>query len=469
MKNGFRITILMVLTYALVFPHVVRAVPGVADGIPEPEQRNVIVQLFNWRFKDIEKILPQLKELGYSHVHVSPPQKSNEHVWQWWGRYQPVDFSVLKGPLGTEQEFKDLNNEANDHGIKIIVDVIFNHTIDVTQQPSPKFVEMDGKFIVREKFPQFEPQDFHEQCKIEDNAEKCWLFENLADLKTETTRVRTIAKGYLQKLVGLGADGFRFDAARHIESDFFTDVLSVVPDAYAFGEIIDPSTDAIPSIDLDFYDFPLAAQMRQAFKPGGDLKSLKDAQKNKHALPGIRAITFVRNHDIDRGQADDGGIRGDGRETFGIGWDEGNQNLNRTDVNLAYAFIFGREDGFPYVFVDMPTLPAAKQDDRFSDPNIGAGIRFHNLCLETTTNGRRADIWRIEEQDQIGWQRGTDRFVVVNKAAKWYPITNLKTSLQKGTYKDVRTGWPMDIQNDGTIAHWDVPPRTAIMLIRISD
>jgi len=26
-----------------------RRVPGVAQGIPEPEHRNVIVQLFNWR------------------------------------------------------------------------------------------------------------------------------------------------------------------------------------------------------------------------------------------------------------------------------------------------------------------------------------------------------------------------------------------------------------------------------------
>src|SRR5690242_14630500 len=64
-------------------------VPGVASGIPEPEQRNVIIQLFNWRFDDIRQVIPRLKELGYSHVHVSPPQKSNEQVWQWWGRYQP--------------------------------------------------------------------------------------------------------------------------------------------------------------------------------------------------------------------------------------------------------------------------------------------------------------------------------------------------------------------------------------------
>ena len=61
------------------------AIDGVAAGIPEPEHRNVIVQLFNWRFTDIKQVLPQLKAIGYSHVHVSPPQRSNESVLQCGG------------------------------------------------------------------------------------------------------------------------------------------------------------------------------------------------------------------------------------------------------------------------------------------------------------------------------------------------------------------------------------------------
>ena len=55
-------------------------VSGVAAGIPEPKNRNVIVQLFNWPLKEVTKVLPDLKALGYSHVHVSPRQRSNERV-----------------------------------------------------------------------------------------------------------------------------------------------------------------------------------------------------------------------------------------------------------------------------------------------------------------------------------------------------------------------------------------------------
>ena len=62
------------------------AMAQVAAGIPEPDNRNVIVQLFNWRFVEIANAMPTLKALGYSHIHVSPAQRSNENVWQWWGR-----------------------------------------------------------------------------------------------------------------------------------------------------------------------------------------------------------------------------------------------------------------------------------------------------------------------------------------------------------------------------------------------
>ena len=99
-------------------------VSGIAAGVPKPDRRNVIVQLFNWPFKEVTEVLPQLKALGYSHVHVSPPQRSNERVWQWWGRYQPIDFSSIEGPLGSEDEFRKMNAKADSLDIKIIVDVV---------------------------------------------------------------------------------------------------------------------------------------------------------------------------------------------------------------------------------------------------------------------------------------------------------------------------------------------------------
>lgn len=467
----------LLLTGVLLAPQTTFAqVPGVAQGIPAPDQRNVIVQLFNWKFDDVKAVLPTLKTLGYSHVHVSPPQKSNEHVWQWWGRYQPVDFNTIDGPpLGSESAFQQMNAVADTPASKmnIIVDVVFNHTVDITEQPSPPFIVMNGNQVSSERFLQFDPQHFHSRCNISDPSteQTCWLSNNLADLKTTDSHVRQVARNYLQKLANLSADGFRFDAAIHIEPGFYSDVLSAVPGKFAFGEIIKerPSHFAAWRAiqEMDFYDFPLTKTMREAFAFGGDLRTLKNPKASDQALDGPKAVTFVRNHDIDRGQADDRGLDPGGRQTFGIGWDEAAHTLDRTDVHLAYAYLFGREDGLPYVFVDMNTLPPAEQDDRFDDPFVVAGIRFHNLCLAGQDGvARRQEVWRIETPNTIGWQRGDDRFIVINKADQPHEINDLGTSLQPGTYTEVRTGWSLHVQPNHVIHHWSVPARRAMMFVR---
>ena len=58
--------------------------------------------------------------------------------------------------------------------------------------------------------------------------------------------MRDIAKDYLKKLVALGADGFRFDAAKHIEPAFLPKSLSEVPNTYAFGEVITKNPRFLP-------------------------------------------------------------------------------------------------------------------------------------------------------------------------------------------------------------------------------
>jgi hypothetical protein len=130
----------------------------------------------------------------------------------------------------------------------------------------------------------------------------------------------------------------------------------------------------------------------------------------------------------------------------------------------------GREDGLPYVFADMPTLSPDQQDDRFDDPDIAAAIRFHNLCLANPDGSdRRPELWRIETPETIGWQRGTDRFLVINKAADWFEMRNLATSLEPGRYQEVRNGWPLHVSSDGTIREWNVPPRSAMAFVRVGN
>ena len=164
-----------------------------------------------------------------------------------------------------------------------------------------------------------------------DTEQTCWLSNNLADLNTTSTQVRQVAKDYLQKLAALGVDGYRFDAAIHVEPSFYADVLSVVPGKFAVGEIIKDRPSHFQAWldvpEMDYKDFPLLTTMRDAFAFGGDLRALKNPKDADRALPGPREVSLVRNHDIDRGQADDRGLTD--REKFGIGWRESSKSLDR--------------------------------------------------------------------------------------------------------------------------------------------
>jgi alpha-amylase len=418
-------------------------------------------------------VLPELKRLGYSHVHVSPPQQSNERVLTWWGRYQPIDFSFIKGPLGTEEEFRQMNAAADQLDIAIIADVVLNHTIDLTDVPegSVTFNPATGEMIIYD-FPLFGPSDFHPRCSIDDSnlnsVRNCWLDNRNADLKTETTRVREIARTYLKKLVDLGVDGFRFDAAKHIEPDFFADVLAAVPNTFAFGEVIESDPQKFPQTEaIAFYDFPLVATMKRAFSFGGDLDVLRNPAAQNRALPDAKAVTFVRNHDIDRGQARDRGLHEGAQGIYGIGWNGPGGELTEADILLAYGYIFGRKGGVPYVFVDMePTTEGDKRNDRFDDERIVAFIRFHNLCLDEEAGGPRPEEpVSLGSENAIAWQRGKDRLVMINKSGENLPLHHLQTTLKPGRYVEVHEGWLLEVRSDSTIEQWELPAQTAAMFV----
>jgi alpha-amylase len=256
----------------------------------------VIYQAFNMRFRDIKAQLPELQNLGYTYIQVSPPQKSNPSP-EWWARYQPIVYTIIDSPLGNEKELKELINAAHSRKMKIIIDVVFNHMANY------------GDYTKILKYPRFSPQDFHPKSCIDYNnrlsVTKGWINCDLPDLKTDSPHVRQEAKNYLKKLLTLGADGFRFDAAKHIEPDFFREVLQVVPpDKFVYGEVIGQTLQESNEYTGIFSvtDFHLVSTMSNAFSYGGDLRSLINPAASGQALPGIRAITFAHNHDIAKGQ-----------------------------------------------------------------------------------------------------------------------------------------------------------------------
>jgi hypothetical protein len=127
----------------------------------------------------------------------------------------------------------------------------------------------------------------------------------------------------------------------------------------------------------------------------------------------------------------------------------------------------GRESGFPYVFVDMAGDQEDCKDDRYDDIDIIATIRFHNLCLSDNASETRPEIWRICEDNVIGWQRVQDRFITINKSDEPFRIDSLYSSLHSGRYQDIKTGNNYEVKDNGLIQEWVVPPRSVLLLIKM--
>ncbi len=408
---------------------------------PTPAKADVIYQAFDEPFQQVKNELPELTEQGYTHIQVSPPQKSNSSQ-EWWGRYQPIDFTVLESPLGNENRLKELIDAAHEQGQKIIIDVVLNHMAN--EPPYSDNLE----------YPRFSPQDFHSRACIDNDNDRYqvthgWLGCSLPDLNTESEYVREQGKQYLQKLLALGADGFRFDAIKHIEPEYFQDVLQVVPsDKYVYGELIEGKADQsflyTGIRDIDISDYPLLGTMKQAFGLGGDLRSLIDPQSYNGALPGVSAVTFAQTHDTvepDR----------DLYDAFG---------LEERDVMLASAYVLARQDGLPLIYNEDADYPIVK-----------AGISFHEQMLGQSQYFRNGnEIARGADSPNLLFiERGSKGIAMINKAGEFFDVeTAQMPGLDAGCYKELRYGFTMSVTTDEngqkSITRWGTPERGGIQI-----
>ena len=80
---------------------------------------------FGGNIEGIIEKLPYLKSLGVTALYLNPIFKAYSNH-----RYDTGDYMVIDEMLGTEKDFDNLIEKANEFNIKIILDGVFNHTGD---------------------------------------------------------------------------------------------------------------------------------------------------------------------------------------------------------------------------------------------------------------------------------------------------------------------------------------------------
>lgn len=429
-------------------------------SLPKAAPTDVIVQLFNWPFKKIADEMPQLAGAGYAQIHVSPPNLTIASD-QWWGRYQPVDYRMISGPLGTQEEFTDMIQVAHKHGLKIIVDIVFNHTANESSPLPPEAFELSEKlgplFTSQDYNPAFCINDYNDVGQVR-NGRLCagQGDRGLPDLKQTSSRVLAVQQDYLKLLSSLGVDGYRMDAVKHMEPSYFKKLFTeeLQANKFIFGEIIADASnyqrDLAPYLSettMAFYDFPLRDTLQKAMSPGGRLASIVDfnGPGEYRKLPWNRSVAFIMNHDIPNND----GFR--------------SMILDPKDEALAYAYLLGRSEGVPYVYSDLGIKGGGGlRDDRWAyahrSPLLKSMIYFHNAV-----HGSNMQIL-LADDCHLVFSRGDRGLVGINKCGNSFSaFVNTPFSVGQ-SYYDVLQGQEFTIQ--GSYVEMRLPPRSAVMFVK---
>ena len=208
---------------------------GQPDAIPDGN----ILHAFSWPLKDIRAELPNIAAAGFGAIQISPLQRGDiNEGWTWYTIYLPYDYHIMNSPgMGTKVDLKALCKEAEQYGIKIVVDVVLNHVNKTEPYFNPWF-NVDGRY---------------RSWGLNNNAinwdsRQSITHDPLGDyveLNTENSEVIARAKAYIEELKECGVKGIRFDAAKHIEIDGdcghnpqFWNQITSVPDLWFYGEIV---------------------------------------------------------------------------------------------------------------------------------------------------------------------------------------------------------------------------------------
>lgn len=391
-------------------------------------QPPVVVQLFDWNFAEISEVLPALAEVGYTHIHLSPVQKNVENG-HWWGKYQPLDYRVIEGPMGSREELVALASAAEALGLALIVDVVLNHLAG-----SP-YVSVEQGRLAATDYADFSKEDFHPYAPIHDWSDERqvrnrWLFGSLPDLKTESETVRTKLRNHLLDLQECGVRGFRIDSARHIPPEDLQQIFRGLTDlGLIIGEIAETATEVFTPYletlpEMKFFDFPLLGEIAAALRGEQAMSSLAPEGQWVEPLPATASVMLLRNHDLDRGEAKQG-----------EGIDDARYRIDEHAWQLADTALFGMGRGVPYVFVNHPRFLAEQKMKHLLDRQ---GLKEAVAFFQATWGSTLQFFWGTQET--LAWTLGDDSFVVLSRE----PISRIESfplpRMKPGRYRDVFSG-----------------------------
>lgn len=417
----------------------------------------VMLHAFNWSYNTIKENLPAIAAAGYSTVQTSPVQQPKDYstsgdvTGQWWKLYQPISFHIAEQSwLGTKDDLKSLCDEADKYGIKIICDIVSNHIANA-DETRPDTVSNQVK--------KYEP-DFYKKRRTytrtyKGNASDSSVqavvqghVSNCPDLVTNDTAVQTYIINLLKECIDCGVDGFRFDAAKHIEteddgeyaSDYWKNITSSASsyytqktgdDLYIYGEILNNC-----GADRSYSSYTKYINVTDNRTGDAVLYNVTKGKAStatnatyKSGVAASNAVLWAESHDTYEGNSGSSGY-------------SNTSSVSDEDVVKAWAIVASRKDSTALFFARPGTalMGGVSTDTTYKSTVVSEINKFHNLFVgQSEKLGSSGNIAYVA--------RGTSGIVLSNCKGTNASVSISGTGLADGKYTDTVSGAEFTVAN----------------------
>lgn len=417
----------------------------------------VMLHAFNWSYNTIKENLPAIAAAGYTTVQTSPVQQPKDYstsgdvTGQWWKLYQPISFHIAEQSwLGTKDDLKSLCDEADKYGIKIICDIVSNHiaNADETRPDSvsnqvkkyePEFYKKRRTYTRTYKG---DANDSSVQAVVQGHVSKC------PDLVTNDTAVQTYIINLLKECIDCGVDGFRFDAAKHIEteddgeyaSDYWKNITTSASsyytqktgdDLYIYGEILNNC-----GADRSYSSYTKYINVTDNRTGDAVLYNVTKGKastatnaKYKSGVAASNAVLWAESHDTYEGSSGSSGF-------------SNTADVSDENVVKAWAIVASRKDSTALFFARPGTalMGGVSTDTTYKSTAVSEINKFHNLFVgQSEKLGSSGDIAYVA--------RGTSGIVLSNCKGTNASVSISGTGLADGKYTDTVSGAEFTVAN----------------------
>ena len=448
---------------------------------PDATNTETILHAWSWNFPAIAKNMKNIADAGFTMVQTSPVQNCfnpeggskklfDETEWEgnWYYYYQPTDWKIGNQILGSKEQMQAMMDSAAKYNVKVIVDVLPNHTafdIDAVSEDFYKAVGGRDKMFHTQGLNPVRDYNDRYQCTL-------WASGALPDVNTENPDFQKYYMEFVNELLNMGVRGFRYDTAKHIgvhsdpvdeaagvkENDFW-DVatgrkavkgvkLALPYDSlFVYGEVLQDRN--VPEAEYADYFGQTASSYGHVLREMLDKRNAKDVDiiNWHHTAAPEFLTTWVESHDT---------------------YANAHESAHLTDdqIRTAWVWLTARQNGVP-LFFSRPAgstrnnywgdnVLGAAGNDEYMHPEVVAVNKFRQAM-----NGQKEDLQISDNGEVLLVNRGKKGAAIVN-ISKIANRVDLPTTLPDGKYKDVVYGKEFQVKK-GRLTGYAAPERSYIL------